>query len=87
MVALLYFTFKADGTTGIFSALRTFFSVHKSDCIELQHLSDNDFESLLRLCLTSDVVLIEGTGYTQKSGFAMGNNLAPTLAIIYINIV
>ena len=61
------------------------FSVHKSDCGELQHLSDNDFESLLRLCLTSDVVLIEGIGYTQKSGLAMGNNLAPTLAIIYMN--
>ena len=76
---------KADGTPEIVSALRTFFSVHKSDCGELQYLSDNDFESLLRLCLTSDVVLIEGTGYTQKSGLGMGNNLDPTLAIIYMN--
>ena len=42
--------------------------------------------SLLHLCITSDVVLIEGKSYPQKSGLAMGNdNLAPTLAIIYMN--
>ena len=29
--------------------------------------------------------MIEGQSYTQKSGLAMGNNLAPTLAIIYTN--
>ena len=49
------------------------------------HLSDDDFVSLLRLCITSDVVLTEGSSYSQKSGLAMGNNLAPTLAIIYMN--
>ena len=42
-------------------------------------------ETLIRLCLTSDGVLINGEGYKQKSGLAMGNNLAPTLAIIYMN--
>lgn len=51
---------KADGTLGIFSALRTIFSVHKSDCGKLQYLSGNKFESLL--WLTSDVVLIGGVG-------------------------
>ena len=34
--------------------------------------------------MTSDVILIGGKGYSQKTGLAMGNNLAPTLAI-YMN--
>ncbi|XP_068713298.1 fibronectin type III domain-containing protein-like [Montipora foliosa] len=73
-----------DGTPGIFTIMRDFFSTHKS-VIDLEHLSDDDFVSLLRLCITSDVVLIEGNSYSQKSGLAMDNNLAPTLAIIYMN--
>ena len=48
-------------------------------------LSDEDFEELVRLCLTSDRVLIDGKGYKQQSGLAMGNNLAPILATIYMN--
>ena len=35
--------------------------------------------------MTSDTVLINGKGYKQKSGLAMGNNIAPILAIIYMN--
>ena len=31
------------------------------------------------------MVLIEGKSYLQNSGLAMGNNLAPTSAIIYMN--
>ena len=48
-------------------------------------MSGKDFEALVHLCLTSDTVLINGKGYKQKSGLAMGNNLAPMLAIIYMN--
>ncbi|XP_068670976.1 uncharacterized protein [Montipora foliosa] len=73
-----------DGTPGIFTVMRDFFSTRKSATV-LEHLSDDDFVSLLRLCITSDVVLIEGNSYSQKSGLAMGNNLAPTLTIIYMN--
>ena len=56
----------------------------EGDC-ELSCLSDEDFDKLIRLCLTSDNVLIGGNAYKQNSGLAMGNNLAPTLAIIYMN--
>ncbi|XP_068691180.1 uncharacterized protein [Montipora foliosa] len=73
-----------DGTPGIFTVIRDFFSTYKSATV-LEHLSDDDFVSLLCLCITSDVVLIEGTSHSQNSGLAMSNNLAPTLAIIYIN--
>ncbi|KAK3755590.1 hypothetical protein QZH41_005961 [Actinostola sp. cb2023] len=71
-------------TPSVFSVAKHFFSKYKSDC-ELKGLNDDDFESLLRLCLTSDVILIGDKGYTQKTGLAMGNNLAPALAIIYMN--
>ena len=63
---------------------KSFFYEHKTHC-ELRALEDDDFETLIRLCLTSDSVLIGGESYKQKSGLAMGNNLAPSLAIIYMN--
>lgn len=48
-------------------------------------MSNNDFETLVHLCLESDSILIDGKGFKQQSGLAMGNNLAPILAIIYMN--
>ena len=72
-----------DGTPGIFTIMKDFLSTHKT-ATDL-HLSNDDFVSLLRLCITSDVVLIEGNSYSEKCGLPMGNNLAPTLAIIYMN--
>ena len=71
-------------TPGVYTIAKRFFLKHKSDC-DLLALSGEDFVSLLRLSLTSDVILIGGKGYNQKTGLAMGNNLAPTLAIIYMN--
>ena len=37
------------------------------------------------ICIYIHTILIDGKGYHQKSGLAMGNTLAPTLAIIYMN--
>ena len=71
-------------TPGVFTVAKRFFSKYRMEC-ELSPLSGKDFEALVRLCLTSDTVLINGKGYKQKSGLAMGNNLAPMLAIIYMN--
>ena len=73
-----------DHTPSIFTVARRFFHQYKADC-RLHALSDEDFEELVRLCLTSDRVLIDGKGYKQQSGLAMGNNLAPILATIYMN--
>ena len=68
----------------MFTVAKRFFQKYKKEC-NLRPLDDDDFDELVRLCLSSDNVLIEGTGYKQKSGLAMGNNLAPMLAIIYMN--
>ena len=73
-----------DGTPGVLTVIQEFFSNHKRDS-DLRFLDDSDFVSLVRLCLTSDVVLIDNRSFQQESGLAMGNNLAPTLAIIYMN--
>ena len=68
----------------VFIVAKRFFQKYKENC-DLRALQDDDFETLIRLCLTSDSVLINGEGHKQKSGLAMGNNLTPTLAIIYMN--
>jgi hypothetical protein len=74
-----------DGDTpSIFTVTRRFFSEYKIDC-ELHALSNEDFEELVRLCLKSDSVSIGNKGYKQQSGLVMGSNLAPILAIIYMN--
>jgi hypothetical protein len=46
-----------DHTPRIFTVAWRFFRQHKADC-QLHDLSDKDFEELVRLCLTSDRVLI-----------------------------
>lgn len=75
---------REDGIPGLFTKATEFFSRHKAET-NLVHLSDINFCVLLQLCLTSDVVMIKEQSYTQKSGLAMGNNLAPTLSIIYMS--
>ena len=39
---------------------------------------------LIRLCLTSERILIDGNMYQQNLGLAMGKNLSMMLAIIYM---
>ena len=73
-----------DKTPSVFTIAKRFFHQYKRDC-ELSSLSEDDFESLIRLCLSSDRILIGDKACKQKSGLAMGNNLAPILAIIYMN--
>ena len=68
-------------TPGVFTVTKRFFSKYRMEC-ELSPLSGKDLEALVHLCLTSDTVLINGKGYKQKSGLAMGNNPALMLAII-----
>ena len=73
-----------DNTPSVFTVATNFFSKHKADC-DLYDLSNEDFDQLVGLPLTSDTVLIENKPYKQRSGLAMGNNLAPVLATIYMS--
>ena len=73
-----------DNIPSVFTAATNFFSKHKADC-DLNGLSDEDFDQLVRLFLTNDTILIRNKQYKQPSCLAMGNNLAPVLATIYMN--
>jgi len=44
-----------------------------------------DFIELLKLCLEYDSIYLDGKNYVQNCGIPMGNNLAPTLAIFYMD--
>ena len=68
----------------LFTVAKRFFVNYKSECCQ-SPLSEDNFEALLRLCISSDTILINGRGYNQNCGMAMGNNLSPTLSIIYMN--
>lgn len=50
-------------------------------------MANKDFTSLLKLAILSDVILIHASFYKQNKGLAMGNNLSPLLAIIYMNFI
>ena len=74
----------SEDTLGVFTAVTNFFEEHQSETC-LSGLELRDFEKLLRLSITTDTILINDKGYSQKNGLAMGNNLAPMLAIIYMH--
>ena len=54
----------------------------KSLCPEID---PNDMKTLIKLCLFSDTTIIGNNAYKQTTGLAMGNNLSPILAIMYMN--
>ena len=70
-----------DNTPSVFTAAANFFSKHKADC-DLNGLSNEDFDQLVRLFVTNDTILIRNKPYKQRSGLALGNDLAPVLATI-----
>jgi hypothetical protein len=55
-----------ENIPSVFTVAKRFFYEHKKHC-ELRALEDEDFETLIRLCLTSDSVLIGGESYKQKN--------------------
>ena len=74
------------GPNNVFAITKDYFSNNKS-CTLLADMDDNIFEKLLYLALKSDIILINNTPYTQSRGIAMGNNLSPMVAIIYMNFI
>ena len=44
-------------------------------------MSNNDFETLVHLCLESDSILIDGKGFKQQSGLAMAKAFADRINI------
>ena len=72
---------------GVFSITKAFFNDFKHDLPNFNNLSNDDFESLLRLIFSYDRILLNDKFYSQKTGLSMGNPVAPQLAIIYMNYI
>ena len=72
-------------TIGVITAAVNFYDTFKDEC-ELK-ITRNDVGTLLKLCLSSDIIHFDGKAYKQLNGLAMGNNIAPILAIIYMHFV
>ncbi|MEL7308257.1 MAG: hypothetical protein AAGK05_10605 [Pseudomonadota bacterium] len=74
-----------DDFHSLFSVLSDF--LHSYACKQpiLSLFSVDDCLSLIKLALNSELVLYKGDYYKQIQGLAMGNPLAPQLAIIYMH--
>ena len=69
-----------DGIVAVMEKLKK----HKDD-IDIAGLSPDDIESLLRLVLLNNYFRFGEVIYHQTKGVAMGNHLAPPLAIIFMD--
>ena len=69
-----------DGVAPVRNKLET----HETD-IDLLGLSIGDIERLLKLILNNNFFQFNGKVYRQRQGIAMGNHLAPPLAIIFMD--
>jgi len=74
----------SDSHCGLISVLGDFWKEHKSHSL-FPDLQDEDFISLVRLCLFEDCYYHAGNFKKQTTGIAMGNNAAPPFAIIFMN--
>ena len=70
----------ADGIAAVLRKL----SLHQED-IDMLGLSIGDIEELLTLILENNFFTFNKKVYRQKHGIAMGNHLAPPLAIIFMD--
>ena len=85
-VTNLYGSIPINRSNNIFEIASEFFQKYKKET-PISELTKEDFSSLLELCLSSDIISINGKAHKQVNGLAMGNNVAPTLATIFMNFV
>ena len=85
-------------TIYIWSAIRSLFTnipLNKTIkiCLDRLYRGDPDvrpsipektLEKMLRICVSDNTFVFDGTVYTQTDGVAMGNSLGPILADIYM---
>jgi hypothetical protein len=79
----LYGSIPLEGTTNVYTVVSEFFNLHRNSTI-FANVPTDDFIKLLKLTNTFDSVNILGKNYRQTHGVAMGNNLSPLLAIIFM---
>ena len=61
-----------------------FLELHRKE-VDMFHLSLSDVRELLSVVLSSNYFEFDGVQYRQRKGLAMGNHLAPPMAIIFMS--
>jgi len=74
----------SENEKGLISVVTQFWSEYKENS-SFSKINEDDFASLLRLCLLHDCYLHDGKFKKQIAGVAMGNNAAPPFAIIFMH--
>ena len=85
-VTNLYGSIPIEGNDNVIDIVSQFYHDNKN-LIETKELHTEDFKSLIKLSISSDIIVINNKIHKQKSGLAMGNNLSPLLAIIYMHYI
>jgi len=83
-VTNLYGSIPLSGEENVFDVVANFFENHK-ESTTLSTVSKLDLMKLLKLAILNDTTFIKDTTYVQQNGLAMGNNLSPLMAIIYMH--
>jgi len=85
----LYGSIPLTGTRNapdIYTVVSDFIFQYKDETL-LNEMCKEDIISVLKLCLEYDNIFCNGQYCKQEKGIPMGNNLAPTIAIIYMHYV
>ena len=85
-VSNLYGCIPFTGEQNVCTIVADFFERHKGSTV-LRDLSRDDFIQLLQLVTSSNRIIIKDNVYKQNNGLAMGDNLSPILAIIYMDYI
>jgi hypothetical protein len=82
----LYGSIPLSGENNCFEVVGSYFERYRGDLI-FADVSKEDFILLLQLALNSDLINIGGELFKQNTGIAMGNNLSPIVAIIFMDFI
>ena len=85
-VVNLYGSIPLVGEGNVYDVVSAYFDSNRHQTV-FDAMTGADFVELLHLALDSDYINIDGSIYRQKNGVAMGNNLSPTVAIIYMDYI
>ena len=83
-VVNLYGSIPLEGQVNVFDTAADFIEDRKQ-CTIFRDTDKLDIVTLLRLATCSDTVIINDNCYKQRRGLAMGNNLSPFLAIVFMH--
>ena len=85
-VVNLYGSIPLNGLNNVYDVFGNFFDTHKDSTL-LKDFSKESLIKLIKLATQSDRINIKNSIYSQQKGLAMGNNLSPMLAIVFMDYI